>query len=247
MNEEKFTGKADFYSKYRPSYPDALIDWLFDKTKAQSVADIGAGTGIFTKCLLKKPWNITAVEPNSDMLAEFHKTVGAIVPTVQASAESTGLADGAFDLIAVAQAFHWFDKYRFKEECIRLLTHRGKLAVVWNERCQNNFAAERNAVCMKYCNSYHSGHVFTGYQDFDGDKFLRNEYFAQTEYFSSENPVFMTREHFIGDNLSRSYALKPDDGKYEDFIKELNDVFDRYNENGLVRQLYLTTCFLGSF
>lgn len=55
MNENKFTGKAELYSKYRPSYPEKLIDWLYEMTNAEAVADIGAGTGIFTSALLKKP------------------------------------------------------------------------------------------------------------------------------------------------------------------------------------------------
>lgn len=53
MNENKFTGKAELYSKYRPSYPEKLIDWLYEMTNAEAVADIGAGTGIFTSALLK--------------------------------------------------------------------------------------------------------------------------------------------------------------------------------------------------
>lgn len=76
MNENKFTGKAELYSKYRPSYPEKLIDWLYDMTNAEAVADIGAGTGIFTSALLKKPWNVTAVEPNSDMLSVLKKALG---------------------------------------------------------------------------------------------------------------------------------------------------------------------------
>lgn len=58
MNENKFTGKAELYSKYRPSYPEKLIDWLYEMTNAEAVADIGAGTGIFTSALLKKPWSV---------------------------------------------------------------------------------------------------------------------------------------------------------------------------------------------
>ena len=60
MNENKFTGKAELYSKYRPSYSEKLIDWLYEMTNAETVADIGAGTGIFTSALLKKPWSVTA-------------------------------------------------------------------------------------------------------------------------------------------------------------------------------------------
>ena len=64
MNENKFTGKAELYSKYRPSYPEKLIDWLYDMTNAEAVADIGAGTGIFTSALLKKPWSVTHHNPS---------------------------------------------------------------------------------------------------------------------------------------------------------------------------------------
>lgn len=247
MNEDKFSGKAEAYSKYRPSYPDSLIEWLFNKTMAENIADIGAGTGIFTDCLLKKPWKVTAVEPNADMFFYLKSSLGKKVSIVQSSAEATGLKSDSFDLVTVAQAFHWFDKQKFKQECERILRTDGKLAVVFNKRCQNDIADERNKVCMKYCNSYHTGHVHTGYADFDGDSFLRNEYFKSVNYFSTENQINMSKERFIGDNLSRSYALKPDDKLYNNFVSELEEVFDKYGCNGFIHQQYITECYLGSF
>lgn len=48
MNEEKFSGKAEIYDKYRPTYPTALIEDIYSKTHSDDnsrVADIGAGTG----------------------------------------------------------------------------------------------------------------------------------------------------------------------------------------------------------
>ena len=45
-----------------------------------------------------------------------------------------------------------------------------------------------------------------GYDDFDGNSFLRNEYFKNTDFLRLENERFVTKEQFIGDNLSRSYA-----------------------------------------
>ena len=247
MNEDKFTGKAEAYAKYRPSYPDELINWLFEKTQAQSVADIGAGTGIFTECLLKKFKSVTAVEPNDDMLKILTDTLGDRVNTVKAPAEATTLESGQFGLVTVAQAFHWFDKPKFKKECQRILKKDGMLAVIWNERVQNDVAKARNEVCMKYCGTYHSGHVDTGYKDFDGDTFLRNEYFSETEYFCTENNISMTKERFIGDTLSRSYALKEGDEKYREFVSELEQVFDNLNIDGLVEIPYMSTCYLGKF
>ena len=56
-NTKKFTNKADKYVSSRPSYPTKLMDYLYnevgflDKSK---IADIGAGTGIFTRQLLER-------------------------------------------------------------------------------------------------------------------------------------------------------------------------------------------------
>lgn len=247
MNENKFTGKATLYAKYRPSYPEKLIEWLCENTNAKEVADIGAGTGIFTKCLLEKNWKITAVEPNDDMLSELTRTVGNDVKIVKASAENTYLEANSFDLITVAQAFHWFDKELFKTECKRILMPNGFLAVIFNSRCQTEVAKERNKVCMKYCGQYHSGHVHTGYADFDGENYLQNEYFSKCQTVKFENPYFLTKEQFIGDNLSRSYALKKGDKNYNAFLADLENVFDNFSENGLVAQPYMTECFLGTF
>ncbi len=103
MNEEKFTGKADVYDKYRPTYPAELIQWLWEKTHAETVADIGAGTGIFTKCLSAKPWKITAVEPNADMLEKLRVNLSGI-EIVNAPAEDTGITSASVDLVTAAQA-----------------------------------------------------------------------------------------------------------------------------------------------
>jgi len=247
MNENKFTGKAELYSKYRPSYPEKLINWLYEMTNAETVADIGAGTGIFTAALLKKPWSVTAVEPNGDMLSILKADLGGRVRTVAASAESTTLDTACVDLVTVAQAFHWFDKARFKAECRRILTENGRLAIVWNSRCQNELERERNEICKKYCDCYRSGHVQTGYDDFDGDTFLRNEYFKNTDFLRLENDGYVTKEQFIGDNLSRSYAPRPNDSGYNGFVAELENAFSKFEKDGKVSQGFITECYLGSF
>ena len=246
MNEEKFTGKADFYDKYRPSYPDSLIDWLYEKTKADTIADIGAGTGKFTACLMRKPWKITAVEPNHDMREKLKELKG--INVVNASAEDTGIEQGSIGLITTAQAFHWFDEEKFKAECIRVLKHGGRLAVIFNERDYKNcdISKARDEVCQRYCGAFHSGHVGKRTHE-EGDMFLRNEYFSEVEYFSAENNVRMDEQAFIGDTLSRSYALSEADKEYKEFVEALGKVYQKYEENGKVTIKYTATCYLGKF
>lgn len=245
MNEEKFTGKAELYARFRPSYPDTLIDWLYEHSGAATVADIGAGTGIFTKCLMQKPWQVTAVEPNPDMRAQLEMQL-ANATIVGSPAESTGLPDKSIGLVTVAQAFHWFDEQLFKAECQRILTTGGKLAIVWNERSRSDISNERNEVCKKHCGKFHTGHVGNR-NGTDGDLFLRNEYFSAVEYFCTENNVPMTEEEFVGDTLSRSYALTENDDGYAEFIAALKSTFAKHSNNGKIIMEYKTSCYLGTF
>lgn len=245
MNEEKFTGKADFYDKYRPSYPDSLIDWLYDKTKADTVADIGAGTGKFTACLLRKPWKITAVEPNHDMREKLSELKG--IDVVNASAEDTGIEQSSIGLITTAQAFHWFDEELFKRECVRILKPGGRLAVIFNERDQScEISKVRNDICQKYCGAFHTGHMGKRTHE-EGDLFLKNEYFSEVECFEIENNTEIDEQTFIGDTLSRSYALSEKDKEYGEFVRELEKVFRKYEQNGRVTIKYMAFCYLGKF
>ena len=65
-NTKKFTNKADKYVSSRPSYPTKLMDYLYNEvgfSDKSKIADIGAGTGIFTRQLLER---------NSDVRCLYH-------------------------------------------------------------------------------------------------------------------------------------------------------------------------------
>lgn len=252
MNEEKFSGKAEIYDKYRPTYPTALINVLYNEIHGDEnsrVADIGAGTGIFTKALLGKFRNVTAIEPNGDMYSVLRANLPDIT-AVQNSAENTGLPQSSFDLITTAQAFHWFDKDMFRNECKRILKPNGKLAVIWNRRVRNDFWARRDEIFTRYCETFHTGHVFVGHngvdEDKEGDKFFKEVYLGDCKVFTYDNPFLMTKEQFIGDTLSRSHAPKSSDGNYREFLSELEKAFDEFVTDGHVTVLYQTVCYLGT-
>ena len=185
-NRSLFTSKSDDYFRFRPSYPDAAIDWLRERCLGEDVVDIGAGTGIFTKEILKRFRNVSAVEPNGDMREKFKEFLPDIF-CASTSAEETGAADHSVDLITAAQAFHWFDEEKFKKEAMRILRPGGKVAIIWNTSLDNDFTSERNCICRKYCPRFQRGYAGKR-SPAEGDDFLRHNYFREVEVVAFDNP-----------------------------------------------------------
>ena len=239
-----FCGKADVYARNRPSYPAEMIEWLKQHAVLDAVADIGAGTGLFTACLLPVCGSLTAIEPNPEMRSAFASLLPKI-SCLPGCAEETGLPEHSLSLVVAAQAFHWFDELRFKQECQRILRKDGKLAVIWNNRQKHGVGPAYDAVCRRFCPDYSTGHV--GKRSVtEGDRFLREEYFRRVEVFRCLNPVQCNEEQFIGDKLSRSYALTPASPKYQDFIADLRRVFHEFAQDGLVTEEYESVAYLGN-
>jgi len=129
-----FAPQAQAYAA-RPGYPDALIDRLVARVGVHAgdrVADLGAGTGIFTAQLAARGLVVDAVEPSAAMRAQAPALPG--VRWREGSFEATGLEDGAVAWVTTAQAFHWADPPRALPELRRVLRPGGPLTCLWNDR-----------------------------------------------------------------------------------------------------------------
>jgi SAM-dependent methyltransferase len=99
----------------------------------KTIVDVGAGTGKLTRLLPQTGARVVAVEP----LPEMRKKLVEVVPGVEAldgTAEELPLQDASADVIAAAQAFHWFDFDRALPELHRVLRPGGRLVLFWNNR-----------------------------------------------------------------------------------------------------------------
>ncbi|MNV01691.1 hypothetical protein D3C71_919030 [compost metagenome] len=134
-----FSAKAGDYNVARPDYPSPLFNALSEVlgvAPGSRVADIGSGTGLFTRGLLERGYVVTAVEPNAAMRAAAEATFAGVpgYRGVDGSAEAIPAKAGTIDLITAAQAFHWFDIDRARAEFLRVLSPQGQVALVWNDR-----------------------------------------------------------------------------------------------------------------
>lgn len=244
----KFTGKAELYSKYRPSYPEAFLDDLFERirpTQESVLVEIGSGSGILTEQLLRRHGCVIAVEPNDDMrsvaehnLAKYSGFVSHI-----GTAENTLLENQCADLVIAAQAFHWFEPEAFRKECRRILRPDAPVVLVWNMRDESMPVMRENAeLCRKYCPDFH-GFSGGGLSDDEIVPFFRP---GSCEIREFENPQYFDRDSFIGRNLSSSYAPVAGSRQREEFVDALTVLFDRWkNAEGRIAVHHVTRRYFG--
>lgn len=128
---QSFQDGGEHYDRVRPGYPADSADWLIP-ARAADAADIGAGTGKFTALLVERGLAVSAVDPSTDMLAQLRRTLPGVF-AIEGTAEATGLADEAFDVVSVAQAWHWCDPRLASTELARILRPGGVLGLIWNQ------------------------------------------------------------------------------------------------------------------
>lgn len=129
-----FGAAAAAYAEHRPGYAQAAVRWALEPVRGREplrVLDLGAGTGKLTATLVRLGTEVTAVEPDPDMLAELRRELPS-VRSLPGSAEAIPLPDGGADAVLVGQAMHWFDLNRAVPEIARVLAPGGVLAALWN-------------------------------------------------------------------------------------------------------------------
>lgn len=248
-NTKRFSNRVDDYVKYRPSYPNEITKYIlsekFNLTNTSVAADVGSGTGIFTEILLKSINTVYSVEPNDEMRNEAEKRLGKFSGyfSVSGSAESTNLKSCSIDFITVAQAFHWFDLGKTKEEFKRILKSNATIFLIWNKRrIDTDFLDEYEKIIQAKIPEYKEVNHHNITQDIL-KQFLDKD-FSRTEFKYNQAFDF---EGVIGRLRSSSYCPKPGTKLYTEIEGEMKRNFDRNSINGKASFNYDTEVYSGKF
>lgn len=244
----RFSNRVDAYVRARPGYPAELIDLLGRRCGLHSqavVADIGSGTGILTRLLLERGWQVSAVEPNAPMRLIAERALGSFegFTSIAATAEATTLASQSVDLVTAGQAFHWFDRQKARSEFGRILRPGGWVALIWNDRRMEGtpFLAAYERLLRTYCTDYaavnHKRITVGNLQAFFGGSHVQSVSFVNTQRF--DLPMLQQRLS------SSSYTPVPGHPGYEQMLNTLADIFERYQVEGVVQMDYDTRVFYG--
>lgn len=244
---QRFSDRVDNYVKYRPGYPSALVQVLLQKISSGTgdvAADVGSGTGIFTRLLLDQGLRVFAIEPNTNMreVAETLFTGHPHFTSVDAPAERTGLAGNSIDLITAAQAFHWFNNLETKAEFRRILKPKGTLALIWNKRDINQpFQQSYDAILRAYVPEYgvvnHMNLTEAELASFFAEGKMEEHHF--------DNSQQLTFAGLLGRLKSSSYCPAENSPQYPSLVAELAALFEQFAVDSSIDFQYQTELYIG--
>ncbi len=146
--EEAFTNKSVWYDKYRPEYPDAIIQSIAAAyPQGATIADIGAGTGYLALPLARRGFRVVAIDPNAELLAVLAGKVTCEphlqIETLDGKAQSTGLGDASVDGVVMGNVAHWLDRNssvlaRSVTELRRISKPAGRASVAFTHPAMRN-------------------------------------------------------------------------------------------------------------
>lgn len=245
-SKQRFTNRVADYVKYRPRYPEAVLEFLQDElglTAEAVIADVGSGTGLLAEPFLKNGNRVYGVEPNQAMRAAAAAVLAgyAHFRSVDGAAEATTLPPTSVDFVTAGQSFHWFEPAPTRREFGRILKPGGWVALVWNawKADASPFLAAYEHLLETYAPDRHQVNrrnvTHQTFQEFFGD-------YHQATFANEQRFDFAGLQ---GRLLSSSYAPLPDHPNYTPMLADLRHIFEEYHVAGQVRFEYDTEVYYG--
>ena len=245
---QRFSSRVENYVKYRPDYPDDVLDVLRAECglrPSSVIADIGSGTGKLAELFLRQGNTVYGVEPNAEMREAGERLLAGYPDfhSLDGTAEVIPLPDNSVDFIAAGQAYHWFDPDRTRPEFRRVLKPKGWMALVWNERqsAGTPFLLEYERLLQTFATDYQQvGHKRINDDDIQkalGLRLLSVATFPNNQRFDYEG--------LQGRLLSSSYSPEPGHPQHAPMLAELKRIFEQHQEGGMVSFVYATKVYYG--
>lgn len=246
----RFTGLAQAYALYRPSYPVEAIDYIVDScglTDSSLVIDVGCGTGISSQLFADRDIRVIGVEPNADMrqqaierlASEDNAKLRSLLEFREGTAEATGIDNAQADIVLAAQAFHWFDKERSLKEFYRILKVGGHCILVWNERDESDEFTSKYGKIIRATSEAAKVELLRGRA---GIALLETDLFEDGRVREFFNEQTIDEEGLLGRAFSTSYTPKEGEPARK-LDQDLRALFKECATKGSVTIRYATSVY----
>jgi ubiquinone/menaquinone biosynthesis C-methylase UbiE len=240
-----FKGTAEYYSKYRPQYPEGVIKDLASKLKLDGTGgllDIGCGTGTLAIPLSKYFEKVIAVDVDQGMVAEAEKIAKELgitnIEWLAKNGEDLDSSIGMFKVITFGNSLHWFNIEKILKFAYSILEPNGAVVDVggssiwrhapelWQQKTleviKRYLGEERRTVSGKYKTPSKK------YSEYIKEANFKD---IQTWNFNFAKRFF-TADDVVNHQFSMSYASRELLGKdVDNFAKDLKSELLRLNPN----------------
>jgi ubiquinone/menaquinone biosynthesis C-methylase UbiE len=208
MRMEKYFQTEEEAKRYKQSRIDFHIhpikkvrDHLKITNKFSRALDVGCGVGQSSQALLELSQQVIAIDPSQAMLnqAILHPSITYL----KSSAEKIDFPNDYFDIVCVAQTFHWLNRRHFFTNLKKILKPKGFLIIYGNDVTHP---------CI----------------EFYGQEFKRT--YSNTNISKTELTLFSLK---LLDSLSYSYSIKMNKQDIVDYLTTLSSSMEVINRMGL--------------
>ena len=127
--KDNFSHNSAAYATYRPVYPQALFDFLYQHVPGfERALDVATGNGQIAAELASTFSDVIATDISDQQLQQAPQK--ANIQYLNRAAETLNFPNEYFDLITVAQAIHWFQLDAFYKQALAALKPKGLLAAI---------------------------------------------------------------------------------------------------------------------
>ena len=262
------------YDSVRSSYSPLVLTELnkiFSSRKSLCIAEIGAGSGKFTECLLNSNLDITElhiVEPDKKGI-EIHKdkfSENQKVPIFYHNnfSHETELGNNSVDIIFVAHAFHWFDIQKTRIEFNRILKKQGQVFILGKFLDENDIISSKYICCTRFGKRKNGfannieAYSLERMSYFFGHKVEKKDICTEIEIqpkqnFFDEIEIRIDscgdkklKEYYIEHFKKNKYDMLSNNNSENEIIKKILDFYSTFNENDNITLKYNTFYFLSS-
>ena len=212
-----FSSLALEYDKFRVGYPPELYDTIrsFGLQPGGKLLDVACGTGLAVEPFAAAGYDVSGVDISQPML-DIAATRIPGATFVRASAEKLPFADGTFEGVTCAQAFHWFNTPQTMMEFMRV-TKRGGLVAIWWKRpaTDDEVLGIRTAVYNEMGMPELPDGIASGFSAFYSAPF------ANRNVRVLRFPHFTTVERYLGYERSRMNAIRHFGDRVDEYYTRL--------------------------
>jgi SAM-dependent methyltransferase len=243
-----FSNRVENYVKHPLGYPRALPELLrtacqWDETSV--IADVGSGTGLFSRPFLDAGNTVFGVEPNDEMRAAAEHLLAGYPRfiSVDGRAEATTLSDHSVDFVTAGGAFHWFEREPTRKEFARILKPGGWVVLAWNVA-----RTEGTPFLVAYHQFWETFLWRRSAKEESPDivtPFFGEGRFTEVMLDNTENNQALDLDALKGGILSSSLAPQPGEPRHRQVFAELESIFQQHQRGGTVTIEYDTRVLYG--